>query len=95
MPFGISFDSQLFDNRYNIILNKIYHRDPGIISLIPKPVSGGLRKRYKVFFSHFLFKEFTTECYAQKSTQPRHPKLGAKGIAPYAYRNDIRQGAKT
>jgi hypothetical protein len=35
-------------------------------------------------FSHFLFKEFITEWQAQKSTQrkPRHPKLGAEGIAP-------------
>ena len=36
------------------------------------------------FFPRFLFKEFTTEWQAQKSTQgkPRHPKLGAEGIAP-------------
>ncbi len=34
-------------------------------------------------FSYFLFKEFITEWQAQKSTQrkPRHPKLGAEGIA--------------
>jgi hypothetical protein len=35
--------------------------------------------------SHFLFREFTTEWHAQKSTQRkrRDPKLGAEGIAPY------------
>ena len=33
-------------------------------------------------FFHLLFKEFTTELNAKKSTQrkPRHPKLGAEGI---------------
>ena len=39
---------------------------------------------HTIFFSHFLFKEITTEWQAQKSTQRnlRHLKLGAEGIAP-------------
>ena len=50
----------------------------GLISLCLRYRSGRLTW---FIFSHFLFKELQQNGRAHKS-KPRHPKLGAEGIAP-------------